>query len=44
MLNPNLDGLKMGTCGQTSWVGWRKKLRETDKFGDECLVNGEKLA
>ena len=33
----------MGTCGQTSSLGWRKILRERHKFGGECLVNGEKL-
>ena len=42
-MNASLDGLKVGTSGQTSFIGWRKILRERDKFGSECLVNGEEL-
>ena len=42
-LNLNLDGLKMGTSGQASSLDWRDILRKRDKFGGECLVNGEDL-
>ena len=42
-MNANLDGLKVGTSGQTSFIGWRKILPERYKFGSECLVNDEKL-
>ena len=42
-MNPNLDGLKMSTCGQTYSLGCKKILRERHKFGGECLVNGEEL-
>ena len=34
----------MGTSGKASSLCWRKILRERDKFGGECLVNGEELA
>ena len=42
-MNAILDGLKLGTSGRTSFIGWRKMLREKDKSGGECLVNGEEL-
>ena len=43
-LNPNFDGLKLGTSGHTSSPGWGKILGEINKFGGACLVIGGELA
>ena len=39
-LNPNFDGLKMGTRRHASSLGWGKISRERHKFGGVCLVIG----